>query len=65
MFRSLLHLPGHVRATGPGNLEVHLQRPDSEKIARALESLLADINQDPPRMLGEGPRLRFIIQPLA
>lgn len=65
VFRALLHLPGHIRATGPGNLEVRLQRPDSEKIARALEVLLADINQDPPRMLGDGPRLRFIIQPLA
>lgn len=65
VFRALLHLPGHVCAAGPGNLEVRLQRPDSEKVARALEALLADINQDRPRILGEGPHLRFILQPLA
>lgn len=59
VFRSLLHLPGHVRATVPGNFEVHLQRPDSEKVARALEVLLTDLNQTRPRMLGDGPILRF------
>jgi transposase len=64
VFRALLHLPGHIRATGPDALEVILQRPDSQKTTRALEVLLTHINQDPPRMLGEGPRLRFIIQPL-
>jgi hypothetical protein len=63
--RSLLHLPGHVRATAPDNFEVHLQRPDSEKVARALEVLLTDINQNPPRMLGDGPILRFSLEPLA
>lgn len=65
VFRALLHLPGHIRAVGPDDAEVRLQRPDSEKVARALEALLADITQDPPRMLGEGPRLRFSLEPLA
>jgi transposase len=65
VFRSLLQLPGHVRATAPGNFEVRLQRPDSEKVARALEVLLTDINQNPPRMLGDGPTLRFSLEPLA
>ncbi len=65
VFRSLLQLPGHVRATALGNLDVHLQRPDSEKVARALEVLLTDINQNPPRMLGDGPILRFSLEPLA
>ncbi len=65
VFRALLHLPGHICAAGAGNLEVCLHRPDSEKVAHALEALLADINQDPPRMLGAGPRLRFTLQPLA
>lgn len=65
VFRALLHLPGHICAAGPANLDVRLQRPDSEKTARALEVLLADINQDPPRMLGDGPRLRFSLEPLA
>jgi transposase len=62
VLRSLLHLPGHVRALGPDCLEVRLERPDSEKVAHALEELLTDINQDPPRMLGDGPTLRFIVQ---
>lgn len=65
VFRALLHLPGHICAAGPDDAEVRLQRPDSEKVARALEALLVDINQDPPRMLGDGPRLRFSLQPLA
>lgn len=65
VFRSLLQLPGHVRATAPGNFEVHLQRPDSEKVARALQVLLTDINQNPPRMLGDGLLLRFSLEPLA
>lgn len=59
VFRALLQLPGHVRATDPDNVEVHLQRPDSEKVARALDVLLTDINRNPPRMLGNGPILRF------
>lgn len=59
VFRALLQLPGHVRATDPDHVEVHLQRPDSEKVARALDVLLTDINQNPPRMLGDGPLLRF------
>lgn len=62
VFRSLLHLPGHIRALGTDCLEVRLDRPDSEKIAHALEALLTNINQDPPRMLGDGPTLRFIVQ---
>lgn len=65
VLRGLMHLPGDIRAAGPDDAEIHLQRPDSEKVARALEALLADINQNPPRMLGEGPRLRFSLEPLA
>lgn len=65
VFRSLLQLPGHLRATALGNVEVHLQRPHSEKVARALEVLLTDINQNSPRMLGDGPILRFSLEPLA
>lgn len=62
VLRSLLHLPGHIRALGSDCLEVRLERPDSEKVAHALESLLTDINQDPPRMLSDGPALRFSVQ---
>ncbi len=65
VFRGLLHLPGHICAVGPDDVRVRLQRPDSDKAARALDALLADINQDPPSMLGDGPRLRFSLEPLA
>ena len=59
IFRSLLHLPGLVRPTGPDQMEVLLQRPDSEKVAQALEKLLADLNTQQPRMLSDGPILSF------
>ena len=59
IFRGLLQLPGIVRATGPDQIEVLLQRPDSPKVAEALGSLLADLNQEKPRMLNGGPVLAF------
>src|SRR5580704_4883337 len=59
IFRALLHLPGLVRPTGPDHTEVLLQRPDSEKVAQALEKLLAGLNTQQPRMLGDGPILSF------
>ena len=59
VFRSLLQLPGFVRVAGPHQVEVRLRRPDSDKVARALETLLADLNQESPRMLGDGPILTF------
>jgi hypothetical protein len=59
IFRALMHLPGLVRPTGPDHLEVLLQRPDSEKVAQALEKLLAGLNTQQPRMLGDGPILSF------
>jgi hypothetical protein len=65
VLRGLLHLPGDIRTTGPGDAEVRLKRPDGAKVARALDALLADINQNPPRMLGDGPRLHFSLEPLA
>lgn len=64
VFRSLLHLPGTIQVAAPDQLHVCLQRPDSEKVAHALEALLADINSEAPRMLGDGPRLNFSIQAL-
>ena len=59
IFRALLHLPGIVRPTGPDHVDVLLQRPDSEKVARALETLLADLNTQRSRILGAGPVLSF------
>jgi transposase len=59
VFRALLQLPGQVTTAAPDRLEVRLHRPDSEKVARALEHLLADLNREPPRLLGNGPILTF------
>jgi hypothetical protein len=59
IFRSLLHLPGLVHSTSPGQLQVLLQRPDSQKVAQALETLLDDLNTQQPRMLSDGPVLYF------
>ena len=64
VFRSLLHLPGTVRVVASDQLQVCLQRPDSQKVAHALELLLADINSQAPRMLGDGPSLNFSLDPL-
>jgi hypothetical protein len=61
VFRALLQLPGPVTVTAPDRLEVHLHRPDSEKVARALENVLADLNREPPRLLGNGPILTFCL----
>jgi hypothetical protein len=59
VFRGLLHLPGVVRVTDSGCIEVQLRRPDSDKVAHALEILLTDMNNEKPRMPGDGPLLTF------
>jgi len=64
VFRALLHSPGTVRALPSGQIGVSLQRPNSEKAARALDALLTSINAENPRMLGDGPYLNFSLDPL-
>lgn len=61
IFRALLHLPGTVRSTDTDRLEVCLQQPDSPKIGHALEALLADLNREQPRFLGDGAILHFTL----
>ena len=61
IFRGLLQLPGVIRAAGPDRVEVQLQRPDFPKVAQALASLLIDLNNENPRMLGSGPILTFLL----
>jgi len=61
VFRGLLHLPGTVHSTEADRLEVCLQRPDSPKIAHALDALLHDLNHDQARLLGDGPILHFTL----
>lgn len=59
VFRALLQLPGEIECVSPDLLEVRLQRPDSEKVTSALSALLNELNQEKPRMLGDGPVLTF------
>jgi len=59
IFRGLLQSPGIVRQNGPDQVDVILKRPDSGKVARALQSLLAELNTQQPRMLSSGPILAF------
>jgi len=61
VFRAVLQLPGQVTAAGPDCLEVRLYRPDSNKVASALDHLLADLNREEPRLLGNGPILTFCL----
>ena len=61
VFRALLQLPGQVTPTAPDRLEICLHRPDSEKVARALQNVLPDLNHESPRLLGNGPILTFCL----
>ena len=62
VFRALLHLPGQVRCLDGDRIEVVLDRPDSAKVAAALEALLAELNPEQARLLGDGPRLSFAVR---
>jgi transposase len=59
VFRSLLHLPGRIDYSSTNRLEVRLDRPQPEKLASALESLLEELNKDKLEMFVSGPRLHF------
>ena len=59
VFRSLFHLPGYIDYISSGRVEVRLERPKPEKLARALESLLEELNRDKLKMFDSGPRLHF------
>jgi hypothetical protein len=62
VFRALLHLPGEVRCRATDQLQVVLERPDSAKVAAALEALLGEITAQAPRLLGDGPQLSFTLR---
>lgn len=64
VFRSILHLSGDVHRVSAERLEVRLQRPESPKVATALDAFLREINQAQPRLLGNGPTLSFALQEL-
>ena len=39
----------------------NFQRPDSNKVATALEALMHELNQEKARLLGDGPILSFAL----
>jgi hypothetical protein len=59
VFRSLLHLPGHIDYISTERIEVRLERPQPERLARAMESLLEELNRDKLKMFDSGPMLYF------
>ena len=59
IFRGLLQLPGVVRRVEPDRVEVVLDRPDSDKVATALQELLTELTTQQSRMFGTGPILAF------
>ena len=62
VFRALFHLSGTLTRCSAQRIEVSLERPSPEKVARALAALLAEINQEYPRLLGDGPALHFSLR---
>ena len=61
VFRALLQLPGDVQRLSQNHIKVELQRPDSNKVATALEALMHELNQEKTRLLGDGPILSFAL----
>ena len=61
VFRALLQLPGDVQRLSQNHINVELQRPDSNKVATALEALTHELNQEKARLLGDGPILSFAL----
>jgi len=59
IFRGLLHLPGTVCRSGADRIEVVLDKPNSEKVAIALQKLMTELNTQQFRMLATGPILAF------
>ena len=53
VFRALLQLPGDVQRLSQNHIKVELQRPDSNKVATALEALMHELNQEKARLLGD------------
>lgn len=59
VFRALFHLPGTVRRRSKDHLEIQLDRPEPDKVARALESFAEELNAEQARLFGVGPVLEF------
>ncbi len=60
--RRLLHLGGHVDYT-TGQVTVTLDRPDSPRVARALDLLTQELNDTPARLAGDRRPLTYQVTP--
>ena len=56
-----MQLPGDVQRVSQDHIKVELKRPDSNKVATALEALMHELNQEKARLLGDGPILSFAL----
>lgn len=60
--RHLLHQPGTI-AFAPDAITVTIRRPDTPRIARALQNLAAQLNAKPPHLTGDRRPITYQITP--
>lgn len=59
--RNLLHLGGLIDFR-PRGITVHLDRPGTPRLARALGALIEEINLEPPRLPGDGRPVTYVLE---
>jgi len=62
ILRNLLHQGGHIDYTSTG-ITVTLDRPDSPRVARALDLLADELNATPARLAGDRRPLTYQVRP--
>ena len=56
--RHLLHQPGHIHYT-PTRITVTIDQPHAPRIARALNLLIDQINNTPPKLAGDPRKITY------
>jgi hypothetical protein len=56
--RNLLHQPGHIHYT-PTIITVTIDQPHAPRIARALNLLIDQLNNDPPKLAGDNRKITY------
>jgi hypothetical protein len=56
--RHLLHQPGHIRYT-PAGITVTIDKPHAPRIARALNLLIDQLNNNPPKLPGDTRKIVY------
>ena len=56
--RNLLHQPGHIHYT-PTTITVTIDQPHAPRIARALNLLIDQLNNDPPKLAGDNRKITY------